>query len=480
MKNRIQTTVLVLITLFTIVACAPQEKDDYALNALPQASELSFTATPTASKANVVELKNESKIPGVVTWNLGNGITVKGESAKAEYPFKGTYVVAMTLYTTGGAVTITKELSIAADDMSLLDTPMYNALTGGAANLTGKTWVFDQYHSGHFALGPAGSGKPEWWSCPPNGKLGSSLYSQEFTFTQVGVKLQWKNNGYIYTNDNGRKALGITDVVENPGGTGDFDVKYVPKANYTFTLNETDKTLKLSDGSFFGHYTGASTFQIMSLTNDELYVRCISVVESGNSWWYRLIPKEKNVKPVVPLKAVSLKEDFESVKLSVNFKREDMGQLDFIYSNPAPVPVNQSKMVYLYERTSSFYSNISYAATGYKFDLTTLNKVRMKIFIPSYNDYTTPTTVAGDWIVVNTLQKQVVVKLQNSELGGNAWQTQVEVAKVDLTTDKWLSLEFDFSPVKDRQDLDQIVIQFGAEGHAAPGLFFFDDFSFDK
>ena len=29
-------------------------------------------------------------------------------------------------------------------------------------------------------------------------------------------------------------------------------------------------------------------------------------------------------------------------------------------------------------------------------------------------------------------------------------------------------------------DYDKIVVQFGAEGHAAPGLFFFDDFTFGK
>jgi hypothetical protein len=34
--------------------------------------------------------------------------------------------------------------------------------------------------------------------------------------------------------------------------------------------------------------------------------------------------------------------------------------------------------------------------------------------------------------------------------------------------------------VKDRKDYDKIVIQFGAEGHAAPGIFFFDDFYFGE
>jgi len=52
--------------------------------------------------------------------------------------------------------------------------------------------------------------------------------------------------------------------------------------------------------------------------------------------------------------------------------------------------------------------------------------------------------------------------------------------KADLETDKWIELTFDFSGVSTRQDYDKIVIQFGAEGHAGPGIFFFDDFRFKK
>lgn len=470
------------LAIVGLSSCDPVDSDDHSLGAKPQENQLAFSATPTTGKSNIIELKNESTVKGVVMWDLGNGGTAKGESVKAQYPFKGEYTVAMTLYTTGGSATITKVVSIANDDMSLLDTPMYNALTGGSANLEGKTWVFDQYHAGHFGVGP-GKGNPEynggpsWWSCPANGKLESSLYTQEFTFVQVGVKMIWKNNGKIYTNEAGKNALGGAATVP---GAGDFDVEYTPKESYTYTLDETNKTLTLSDGAFMGHYAGTSTYTIVSLTEDELYLEAVSTVESGNGWWYRFIPKEKNVKPVVPVKAVKLKEDFENEKLAVEFVRENMGMLDFIYSNPAPVPVNTSKTVYLYEKSNDFYSNISFTATDYKFDLTKVNKIRMKVYIPSYNDYTTVAEVAGDWIAINQLQKQVAVKLQNSEAGGNAWESQTEIVKKDLPTDKWVELEFDFSGVKERQDYDKIVIQFGAEGHAAPGIFFFDDFSFGE
>lgn len=482
MKNIFKLGLIALMTSLAMSSCDPQEKDDHSLGAKPLESQMAFAATPTSEKANVINLKNESSVKGVVTWDFGNGGTAKGESVKAEYPFKGDYTIAMTLYTTGGSTTITKVVSIANDDMSLLDTPMYNALTGGAANLAGKTWVFDQYHSGHIGVGPGighpeYDGTPKWWSSPVNGKLECSLYTQEFTFIQVGVKMIWKNNGKIYTNGAGKDALGKPSSVP---GAGDFDVEYTPKESYTYTLDEANKTLTLSDGGFLGHYAGASTYIIRKLTEDELYLEVVSTVEKGNGWWYRFVPKEKNVKPVVPVKAVKLKEDFENTKLTVNFAREEMGKLDSIYANPAPVPVNTSKRVYLYEKSTGFYSNISFTAADYKFDLTKVNKIRMKVYMPSYNDYTTVANVAGDWITVNKLLKQVAVKLQNSETGGSAWETQVEVVKKDILTDKWVELEFDFSSAKSRQDLDKIVIQFGAEGHAAPGIFFFDDFSFDE
>ena len=141
---------------------------------------------------------------------------------------------------------------------------------------------------------------------------------------------------------------------------------------------------------------------------------------------------------------------------------------------------NTSSKVFLYQKTSAFYSNIRFDAAGYKFDLTAQNKVTLKVYIPSYNDYTTENNVAGDWVSNKKLAKKVAVKLQNSKLGGNAYTTQTEVSFNNLETDKWLELTFDFSSVSTREDYDRIVIQFGDEGHAGPGIFFFDDFAFSE
>jgi hypothetical protein len=134
--------------------------------------------------------------------------------------------------------------------------------------------------------------------------------------------------------------------------------------------------------------------------------------------------------------------------------------------------------VFRYWKSTAFYSNLSFTAPDYKFDLTTQNKIRVKVYIPSYNDYTTENNVDGEWISNRKLLPQLAIKLQNSE-HGSPWETQTEIVKVDLAKDKWLELEFDFSGVANRTDYDRIVIQFGAEGHAGPGFFFLDDFKFE-
>jgi hypothetical protein len=470
------------LTLALIVSgCEPKDTSEYSLGPKPTAADLDFTATPQ-STVNIIDFQNTSPMAGVATWDFGNGSKSKGEAVSAQYPVHGEYTVVMTLYTEGGSTSISKIVTIAEDDMSLLNTPWFNALTGGAADADGKTWVYDQYHAGHFGVGPFDATSPSWWAAAPEDKTQSSLYTQEFTFTQVGLKLNWVNNGSVYTNEPGRAALaslGFTNSVAPPAG--DFDVVYPLLPAYTFSLNEADGTITLSDDAFFGHYAGTSTYEILKLTEDELYVKCVSSVEPGNGWWYRFIPKEKNVKPPVVVRAVALAEDFESETSKVPFAYEDMGTLTSpYYSNPAPVGVNTSAKVFLYQKSSGFYSNIFDVVSGYKFDLTTQNKIKLKVYIPSYNDYTTENGKAGDWVADAKLQKKVAVKLQNNDLGGNAYTTQTEVSFTDLETDKWIELTFDFSAVSARQDYNKIVIQVGGEGHTGSGIFFIDDFSFSE
>ncbi|WP_165023890.1 PKD domain-containing protein [Dysgonomonas sp. ZJ279] len=298
MKNIIKFGILALITVFAMTACDPQEGDNHSLGTpdTVTAGQVSFSYAASPTNDNIITFTNTSdtKVPYSFLWDLGNGVTSKDKAITGEYPFAGDYTVTLTLYTADGSATVNSQvIHIDKNDYSLLNTPMYIALTGGLENTNGKTWVFDRTQNGHFGVGPIDSDTPSWWSCEAEGKANCSLYNQEFTFTLSGVILKWTNGGKIYTNEPGRAALaalGYTKSSVPPAG--DFDVEYAPKESYTFSLSESTKTLTLSSGVFFGHYTGSSKYTILSLTEDELYLKVNSTVESGSAWWYRFVPKK--------------------------------------------------------------------------------------------------------------------------------------------------------------------------------------------
>ncbi len=134
--------------------------------------------------------------------------------------------------------------------------------------------------------------------------------------------------------------------------------------------------------------------------------------------------------------------------------------------DPLPVvadPVDPNNNVADYFRDGSFEWTNSQAVLDHIMDLNERNQFELKVYFPSSNDYT------------GTLTPTVAMKLQNSELGGNAWTTQVEIVETITSYDSWVTVSFDFSGAWDRIDLDQIVVQMGGEGHATAGQFYFDD-----
>ena len=514
MKHMIKQLFRILLLLLYITACSPQEMDDYGLEGMTTitSDQISFTQTPSATSDNVITFINTSDLPEneyIITWNLGNGTmrTGKDQSIVGIYPYAGQYTVTMTISNNNSAASKSVVINMSEDDFSLLDVPVYNMLTGGNSNPDGKTWVFDQYNNfsaevaaalaplkavypaleqaaayaitGHMGLGPQGSRGQSWWGAAANDKQAWEMYSSKFTFIQNGAQLKIVKNG---NEGYGRKA--------SAASVGGFNVYEIVEddafftysgGDYTFSIDESGKfpIMTLSDNAYMGYYCGNQEYEIIYQTEEVMALRVENTVESQD-WVFIYCLEELNVEPPAVVKvpkAIPLAEDFEG-ETFLNFVQEDMGSVSGVFDNPLPLPINTSDKVYRYWKSVGFYSNLAFTAAEYKFDLTTQNKVRVKVFIPSFNDYTTEHAVAGDWIANKKLLPQLAVKLQDSDMGGNAWQTQTEIVKANLEMNKWLELEFDFSGVAERTDYDRIVIQFGAEGHAGPGFFYFDDFTF--
>ncbi len=500
MKNIFKIYLWALFSIFLITSCSPQEDQDYSLGDMTAitADQISFTQTPSSSSSNVITFTNTTDIKGIyaLNWDLGNGAGGKDQTIVGNFPFAGDYTVSLTIYTAdGSAVTKSQVVNIANNDYSLINTPAYVNLTGGADDADGKTWVFDQYNNfakevaaatgfnikSHLGLGPQNSYGQEWWGAGSNEKSSWTMYNFKFTFIQSGVKFNIQNLGEGYGRKASAESVGGFSVTNINGDDATFTFN---GGNFTFALDEsgTYPKLTLSGNSFMGYYCGSQDYDIIYQTDKVMALRVNNTVE-GQDWVFVYCIEELNVEPPAIIKqpkAIPLAENFETGASSIILNKEDMGTKSGITDNPVPLPINESDKVYRYQKSAAFYSNLSFTAPTYIFDLTTQNKIRLKVYIPSYNDYTTENGVAGDWISNKLLLPQLAVKLQDSSMGGNAWQTQTEIVKANLQKDKWLELEFDFSGVADRKDYDKIVIQFGAEGHTGPGIFYFDDFSFSE
>jgi hypothetical protein len=501
MMNKIKQLSRMLLLLFFVAACSPQELDDYSLDSMTSLTDdqVSFTQTVSPTSDNMITFTSSTVLPSnsvyTLRWDLGNGSSGNKASVTGIYPFAGEYTVTLTIYTPdGSSAAKSVVVTIAEDDYSLVDTPVYRNLTGGAEDADGKTWVLDQYNNyaaevsaatgfnikGHMGLGPQGSRGQEWWGAGPNEKSSWSLYAMKFTFIQNGVQLLIETQGEGYGRNASAASVGGFNVTSVDGDDATFPYD---GGAYNFSINEEGEfpTIILTGNAFLGYYCGTQTYEIIYQTEEVMALRVNNTVESQD-WVFVYCLEELNISepPLVKEpKAIPLTEDFEEDSF-LSFVQEDMGTVSGVVDNPLPLPINTSEKVYRYWKSGGFYSNLSFTAPDYKFDLTTQNKVRVKVFIPSFNDYTTEHAVAGDWITNHKLLPQLAVKLQNSEMGGNAWETQTEIVKADLEMNKWLELEFDFSGVADRTDYDKIVIQFGGEGHAGPGFFFFDDFEFTE
>ncbi len=154
----------------------------------------------------------------------------------------------------------------------------------------------------------------------------------------------------------------------------------------------------------------------------------------------------------------------------------DQCGMDNAFANPYRDANNLSHTVLEYNDTGGTYANIQFLA-GSKLDLSGGNSIfKFKIYVPSAS-------------ITGSQPNQVSLKLQNSDLGGNAWQTQTEIVKT-ITLDQWQEVSFNFetdnwqnlnfngvdpNPV-DRTDLDKIVIQVNSENNNNLVKAYIDDF----
>ena len=440
MKNIFKYTLLFLTVL--VFAC----QDEFKLDGTPPSEDDAIiTVTVDDENDNIIHFSNSSD-SFLKTWDLGNGGTGKGNAAKGIYPDSGTYVVKLTVYNAGGSYTSSTEVYIAQSDPTLLDKPIFNMLTGGADSENGKTWVIDSATARHFGLGPNTSFYPEWYAAGANEKAGGGMYDDRYTFKLAAYGYVQQTNGDVYIN--GGQASNFSGAVESP--VGDFTAPFTAPDNLTWNLVENDDdypVLTINNGGFIGYYTGVSTYQILKLEENEMFLRYLDNVNEF-SWYIRLIPEG-----YVPGGGNGGGEEPVDVSLPIDFEEEVSfttfgGCCYAIIDNPDANGINTSEKVAETVHGGDTWAGL-YVELSEPIDFSSHNVFSIKVYAPQTGVFR--------------------LKFENAEND----QDFVEIDQDVDVANEWVELKFDVSAVP--SDRFAKIVVFPGWDISDAGTFYFDD-----
>lgn len=222
-----------------------------------------------------------------------------------------TYTVIVNATGTGGlSSSITTEVTIYS---SFSDVEAENFLSGATVG-DSKNWYWQADVSGFVSLGPVtddyGNGEfayGAWWPGPDAWADDRRCFfeSNEFVFTRTADGITFEQTvgpAYVPGTYAGTLGVGGDQCHDDTVATSMFGVKnvsFVPsesKAALEGSFNDQayrGSSFELSDGGFMGWFVGASTYDIIKVTDDELIVRIIE--DGGGFAWYHRFTSTKPV-----------------------------------------------------------------------------------------------------------------------------------------------------------------------------------------
>ena len=212
---------------------------------------------------------------------------------------QNTYNVTVTANGAGGqSVSESIQIEVNVDGDSSEFAEIISLLT----NDDSKTWYLSAAEPGHLGVGPAREGidgdwwYPKWYSAQAFEKCGSPdsdcLCDDELTFSVIGdiVSYSLDNKGQTFFNAAHKGVAGGTEV-------DDFCYDYDTSGTKTVTLSSvagnvpeaetTGTQIDFSDAGFMGYYVGSSSYEILSISENLLYVRTYDALDPDLAWYHR-------------------------------------------------------------------------------------------------------------------------------------------------------------------------------------------------
>ena len=229
---------------------------------------------------------------------------VVSNSGELEYAYRssGDYTVSVVAYGAGGVATnTTTEVSVAVTYEPPGD--LIATLTAGSS----RNWIWDKAEIGHLGVGPLADGEgnpvgePIWYMAQPFEKESEGcLYNDVMTFSLNS------DNTITYTNNNqGSTYFNVGEVnaalgLAPPGADQCYDYDTSGGKNIGFFESDsgipttTNISFSIGNNGFLSYFIGSSNYEIISYSEDKIYLRTIQVDDAGGqfAWYQRLIAED--------------------------------------------------------------------------------------------------------------------------------------------------------------------------------------------
>ncbi len=219
----------------------------------------------------------------------------------------------------------------------------------------------------------------------------------------------------------------------------------VPEVTWKFADKTADALITDASEAVLHTFMKAGTYTVtaeLKDNNGDVYSKTIDVTVAANHPDY-LPYIEDNM---------TLYNNFESIfyKLLVD---QAGGTASFaMIANPSKADPNESNFCVDFTKVNTQWANLNMPlSSGFRFDLTQSSKFKLLVY-----------GAAGT---------KVLLKMENMDLGGNAWQTGVELTYTIKQSNTWEMAEYDFNGIANAGVADPIVTDVVADPRTNTGYY---------
>lgn len=295
-----------LLSLF-LLSC---EEDLQQIADITAPGNLQISADVSQDGSGIVDFTASAS--GAMTYHYYFGLSdtekpVVAAGGKTTFAYRstGVYNVRVVAYGAGG---IASNGSVEVDVEVTYEPPadLIQTLTNGSS----RTWVWKKSIPAHLGVGPEfyddGSigDAPIWYAAGAFEKESEGcLYSDKLIFSLAGdgsVQFTNQNQGVTYFHvDEAADALGVARPASDQ--CFDYDVSGSANAAVGFFLTgsgiaaSTGIGMELANNAFMSYFVNSSSYEIMSYSPDELYVRTVQDIDGFRLAWYQKFIAEDRI-----------------------------------------------------------------------------------------------------------------------------------------------------------------------------------------